>query len=232
MKAKVRPPSPSTADKAKHTILIVDDHSVVREGLAAVINDQPDLVVCGQAENAGKALIADAALKPDLVIVDISLEGRNGLDLIKDLRVQRPKRPIMALSMHDETLYAERALRAGAQGYVMKKEATKDLLAALRRVLAGGVYLSERMTGKMMHQFVQGVPAKVQSSIELLSDRELEVFQLLGQGCSTRMIAVNLHISIKTVSSYRQNIMLKLNLTSSSALVHHAIHWAKSNQAD
>jgi len=215
----------------KRKILVVDDHSVVREGLTGVINDQPDFVVCGQAENANKALAAMATLKPDAVIVDISLEGRSGLELIKDLRDRYPRIPVLALSMHDEMLYAERALRAGARGYVMKKESTKDLITALRQVLEGGFHVSNRMAVRLIQQVANRETVPQQSPVDLLSDRELEVFQLIGQGEGTRQIAVKLHLSMKTVSCYRQNIKTKLDLKTSTELVSHAIHWAASQQA-
>ena len=224
--------APEKATERKKRILIVDDHSVVREGLAVVINQHPDLVVCGQADNATTAMAAAASLKPDAVIVDISLEGRSGLELIKDLKARHPHLPVMALSMHDETLYAERALRAGAHGYVMKKESTKDMVAALRRVIEGSFHVSERMAARIMQQYAMQELTVPRSPVELLSDRELEVYHFIGQGEGTRQIADRLHLSMKTVSCYRQNIKTKLNLKSASELVSHAIHWAKSNQGD
>jgi len=213
----------------KRKILIVDDHSVVREGLATVISQQPDLTVCGQVDSAAAALTAAATLKPDVAVVDISLEGRSGLELIKDLHYQHPQLPVLALSMHDELLYAERALRAGARGYVMKKESTKDLIAALRRVLEGNIHVSERLTSRLLQQVAKSEPLPTRSPVELLSDRELEVFERIGRGEGTREIADQLHLSIKTVSCYRQNIKTKLNLKTSTELVTHAIHWAASN---
>jgi DNA-binding NarL/FixJ family response regulator len=229
MKAR-RPPQPH-ADKKKK-ILIVDDHSVVREGLATVINQQPDLMVCAQADSAAKALSIIPAAMPDAAIVDISLEGRSGLELIKDLKARHPDLPVMALSMHDETLYAERALRAGARGYVMKKESTHDMVTGLRRVLEGGFHVSERMASRILRQYANHEPATPRSPVELLSDRELEVFQFIGQGVGTRQIAERLHLSMKTVSCYRQNIKTKLNLKNASELVSHAIHWASRQQVD
>ena len=223
---------PEKSTERKKKILIVDDHAVVREGLTTVINQHSDLTVCGQVDSGAKAMAAVASLKPDAVIVDISLEGRSGLDLIKDLKAQHPHLPTLALSMHDETLYAERALRAGAHGYVMKKESTKDMVTALRRVLDGSFHVSDRMAGRIMQQFAKQERVTARSPVELLSDRELEVFQFIGQGVGTRQIAEKLHLSMKTVSCYRQNIKTKLNLKNASELVSHAIHWAKSNQAD
>ena len=221
------PPRSNATRKRK--ILIVDDHSVVREGLATVVNQQPDLMVCAQADGAAQAMAAAAALKPDVAVVDISLEGRSGLELIKDLHYRHPQLPVLALSMHDELLYAERALRAGARGYVMKKESTKDLIAALRRVLEGNIHVSERLTSRLLQQVAKSEPLPTRSPVELLSDRELEVFERIGRGEGTREIADQLHLSIKTVSCYRQNIKTKLNLKTSTELVTHAIHWAASN---
>jgi DNA-binding NarL/FixJ family response regulator len=177
-------------------------------------------------------MAAAEALRPDAAVVDISLEGRNGLELIKDIKAAVPHLPILALSMHDETLYAERALRAGAQGYVMKKEPTKSLIEALRRILGGGIHVSEKMAARIMHHFASHGPNPAASPEELLSDRELEVFQLIGRGQGTRQIADDLHLSMKTVSCDRQNIKTKLSLPNSTELVRHAIHWAQSHQAD
>ncbi len=215
---------------AKREILIVDDHSVVREGLSLVINQQPDLVVCAVAENASEAMTSISALKPDAVIVDLSLEGRNGLDLIKDLRARYPRLPVMMLSMHDEALYAERALRAGAHGYIMKKESTRNILAALRHVIEGGIYASGRVTETIMQRIARHGVAQPRTPVELLSDRELEVFELLGQGLTTREAADKLRLSMKTVSCYRQTIKGKLNLKTAGELVRLAVHWAKTGQ--
>ena len=216
----------------RRKILIVDDHGVMREGLTAIINQHRDLVVCAEAEDTAGAMAAAATQKPDAAIVDISLEGRSGLELIRDLKARHPDLPILALSMHDESLYAERALRAGARGYVMKNESTGTIVAALRRVLEGGFHVSERMSARIMQHFSQQEPLGTRTPVELLSDRELEVFQLVGQGLGTSEIAEKLHLSMKTVSCYRQNIKTKLNLKNGTELVRHAIHWAKANQMD
>src|SRR5579871_6784332 len=174
------------AGEGKSTILIVDDHPIVRQGLALLINREPDLAVCGDAEEAGSALRRIEELKPDLIVVDISLNGPDGLDLLKDIRTRDPNLPILILSMHDESLYAERALRAGANGYIMKQEATERVLVAIRQILGGEVYVSERMSKKIVQQFVGGSGAAKRSVIDELTDRELEVFRLIGQGHGTR----------------------------------------------
>jgi DNA-binding NarL/FixJ family response regulator len=213
------------AKKGKHRILLVDDHPIVRQGLAELIDHQKDLMVCGTAEEVHQALDQIAALGPDLVVVDISLKSSNGIELLKDIKVRHPKLPVLMLSMHDETLYAVRALRAGASGYIMKQEATDNVLTAIRQVLAGEIYLSERMEKKMMQQLVGGRSARTGSPLEDLSDRELEVFNLIGQGHGTRQIAEELHLSIKTIESHRAHIKEKLKLKNATELVQHAIQW-------
>ena len=199
----------------------------MREWLTALINGQPDLAVCGQAADAPGALSAVAALRPDVVIVDLSLDGGSGLDLIKDLRIHAPDAVILVLSMHEENLYAERVLRAGARGYVMKRESTKKILAAVRRVLDGGVYVSDEfaavIAGKMVGN--RGSAQQTQSPVELLSDRELEVFRLLGQGRGTPQIAENLGISLKTVQAYCGRIKEKLALANATELLREAIRF-------
>jgi len=216
----------------KKKVLIVDDHAVLRGGLSQVIGQQEDLEVCGEAESAPDALTAIDTLMPDVAIVDLSLASGSGLELIKEISARFPKLPVVVLSMHDETLYASRALKAGALGYVMKKESTEHVISALRKVLDGGYALSDNMIARMMGTFVRGKKPLARSPVDLLSDRELEVFQLLGQGHSTREIAKVLHLSIKTVSAYRENIKQKLKLKSANELVRHAIHWATLNYAE
>jgi DNA-binding NarL/FixJ family response regulator len=210
----------------KQQVLIVDDHSVLREGLAMVINQEPDLLVCGEAADAPEAMQAVAALQPDAVIVDLSLTSGSGLELIKDIKAQSPDLAMLVLSLHDEELYAERVLRAGARGYIMKRASTVELLVALRKVLGGDVYLSERMASLLVTQAVgkHEAPAK-EGPLGSLSDRELEVFQLLGEGRGTRKIARELGLSMKTVSCYRQNIKSKLHLKDATELLHHAVQW-------
>lgn len=188
-----------------------------------MINREQDLIVCGEAEEAQSAMKAIAARKPNILIADISLNGPDGLDLLKNLRVIYPDMPVLILSMHDESIYAERALRARANGYIMKQEATEKVLVAVRRILGGEIYLSDRMASKLLHQYVSGAPADVHSQLSALSDRELEVFRLIGEGRGTRQIAEKLHLSIKTVETYQAHIKDKLALRSGRELVQHAI---------
>jgi DNA-binding NarL/FixJ family response regulator len=214
-------------------VLIVDDHSVLREGLRMVIDQQPDLVVCGEAADAPQAMEAVRALKPDIVLVDLSLVGSSGLELVKDIKARHPGVPTLVLSLHDEALYAERVVRAGARGYIMKRSSGSELLAALREVLNGNLYLSENMASRIVKQVLgrhENEPER--SSIEVLSDRELEVFQLIGEGHGTSDIAKRLHLSMKTVSCYRQNIKNKLQLKDATELVQHAIHWTANLRAE
>ncbi len=220
-------PKAKTHEK-KAKIIIVDDHPIVRRGLIELINHEKDLVVCGQAEDAPQALKAIRTLKPHIVIIDISLKETNGVELIKDIKVQYPSLPMLALSMHDEFLYAERCLRAGAKGYIMKQQATEKVVTAIRKVLNGQVYLSDKMAAKMMCKLVGSGPQIGASPIDHLSDRELEVFLLLGQGHGTRWIAEKLHLSIKTIETYRAHIKEKLNLASAAELLQYAIQWVSS----
>ena len=215
-------------DGNKAKILIVDDHPLVREGLADLVNKEKDLVVCGQAEDAYQAMEAIRELKPDMAIVDISLKETSGLELIKDIKIQHPGLPVLTLSMHEESVYAERALRAGAKGYIMKREATKKVVTAIRKVLRGQLYLSEKMTTRLVRKFVDGKPEAGTSPIDRLTDRELEVFSLLGRGNGTRQISEQLHLSVKTIETYRSRIKEKLNLTSASELLQHAFQWVNS----
>ncbi len=186
--------SHGVAGLRKKTVLVVDDHPLLRQGLALLINQEPDLMVCGEAEEAHAAMKAIAATKPDILIADISLKGPDGLDLLKNLRASYPDLPVLILSMHDESIYAERALRSRANGYIMKQEATEKVLVALRRILGGDIYLSEKMANKLLHQYISGAPADLNSRLSALSDRELEVFRLIGEGRSTRQIAECLHL--------------------------------------
>lgn len=207
----------------KKTVFVVDDHPLLRQGLALLINREQDLMVCGEAEEAQTAMTAITAKKPDIVIADISLNGPDGLDLLKNIRLLYPDLPVLILSMHDESIYAERALRARANGYIMKQEATEKVLIAVRRILGGDIYLSDRMANKLLHQYVSGGSSELNSRLSALSDRELEVFRLIGEGCSTRQIALKLHLSIKTVETYQAHIKEKLSLHSGRELVQHAI---------
>ena len=225
----MKSPIPRKPKKEKHKIFIVDDHPLVREGLTRFINLQPDMLVCGEASSAHQALKSIPVLKPDVVVLDLTLAGSNGLDLIKDMKLRSLKSLVLVLSMHDESLYAERALRAGAKGYIMKEEASKEVLKAIHRILAGEIYLSEKMAAKMLHKVAEGkVDAKTLPE-GALSDRELQVFQSIGRGRGTREIAEELHISAKTVESYRAHIKIKMNLKNAHELTQHAVHWVESN---
>lgn len=210
---------------AKIRVLLVDDHPILRRGLAQMINLEADLMVCGEAEDASKAFEAVSTLNPDVAVVDISLKRGNGIELIKNVKARYPDLPILVLSMHDEALYAERALRAGSLGYIMKEEATEQVLTAIRRVMAGEIFLSERMKSRMLQQLTTGRGKIVVSPIEQLTDRELQVFRLIGEGRSTRQIAGELHLSVRTVEAYREYIKEKLGLKNSTELVQHAFHW-------
>jgi DNA-binding NarL/FixJ family response regulator len=216
---------PQSPEVGKKRILVVDDHPIVRQGLALLINREPDLLVCGEAEEASGAMHVLASARPDVLIVDISLNGPDGLDLLKTIRTTHPTLPVLILSMHDETIYAERALRAGANGYIMKQEATEKVLVALRRILNGEIYVSDRIGNRMLKHYITGSGTLRNSSIADLSDRELEVFRLIGEGHGTRQIAEELHLSIKTVESYQAHIKEKLSLRSARELMQHAIQW-------
>jgi len=209
-------------------ILIVDDHPLLRQGIAELINNEPDLEVCGEAEDPHKAIDQVEKLQPDIIVLDISLKGASGIELLKNIKVRYPRVLVLILSMHDESVYAHRALRAGAAGYIMKQEASDRVLAAIRKILQGEVYLSDELGARMLNRLVGGRSALNGSPIEELSDRELEVFGLIGQGHGTRPIAEKLHLSVKTVESHRAHIKEKLNLKSANELVHHAIQWAQS----
>jgi len=209
----------------KKTVFVVDDHPIVRQGLALLINQESDLAVCGEAEEMHSALSAIQATRPDILIVDISLNGPDGLELLKHIRISAPRLPVLILSMHDESIYAERALRAGANGYIMKQEATEKVMVALRRILSGEIYVSDRIANSMLRHYVRGADGSEHSSISDLSDRELEVFRLIGEGQGTRQIAKALHLSVKTVESYQAHIKEKLSLRSARELVQHAVEW-------
>jgi DNA-binding NarL/FixJ family response regulator len=215
-------------ERRKSKVFLVDDHPLVREHLTALLQREADLEVCGEAADGSTARSLIARQEPDLVILDISLKRSNGLELLKDLKELRPKLPVLVLSMHDETLYAERALRAGAMGYITKEEATVSVLLAVRKVLAGEVYLSARMAGRIMQKMVSGGADRPGSPVELLADRELEVFQLIGRGKGTRQIAEEMRLGIKTVESYKARIKEKLRVSDGNELLQHAIHWVQS----
>jgi DNA-binding NarL/FixJ family response regulator len=209
----------------KNRILIVDDHPLFREGLAQMIERNPEWTVCGEAANPDEAMTAIASQEPDLVIIDISLGGSSGLDLIKTVKAQYEELPVLVISMHDETLFAERAVRAKAMGYVMKHEPAKTVQAAISKVLAGNLYLSEQMSTAMLAKFMLGKEDEPGSATETLSDRELEVFRKLGQGKGTRQIAKELNLTIATINSFRARIKDKLSLKSSSELMLHAMRY-------
>jgi DNA-binding NarL/FixJ family response regulator len=218
-------PRPTNPPQRKRSILLVEDHPIVRQGLEQMINHEPDLRVCGTAENAERALEQLQTSRPDLLLLDISLQGDSGLDILKQARQQHSDLRVLILSMHDERLYAMRALGAGAAGYVMKQEATESVLTAIRRVLNGDVYLSAQMEKKSMQQFLGRRAASKGTPLEDLSKRELQVFELIGQGQRTRQIAEALHVSVKTIESHRQHIKEKLRLADGQELVQHAIQW-------
>ena len=217
-----------TAGTAKSRIFIVDDHTMFREGLRQLIDREPDLTVCGDAAGADEALRSIAELKPDLAVVDLSLSGTTGIDLVKALKSKHPDLPVLVVSMHEESLYAERALHAGAIGYVLKHEPAKTVKAAIRKVRGGDIHLSEKMATTLLGKLMRGGPAEMPvSPIERLSDRELEVFRMLGQGKMTRQIAEELGLTIATINSFRNRIKEKLNLKNSAELVLHAIQWTR-----
>ncbi len=208
-------------------VFIVDDHPVVRQGLAAAIEQEQELTVCGGAGDVAEALAGIRALRPDIAIIDISLsEAADGLELIRDLKARYPDLPMLVLSMHDESSYAERSLRLGARGYVMKEEPSETVLEGIRKVLAGEVYVSAEVASKILIHIADGEPNSGSSIEERLSARELDVFQLIGRGLSTRQIAERLHLSPKTIGNYREHLKEKLDLTSARELLQQAIEWA------
>jgi DNA-binding NarL/FixJ family response regulator len=217
--------NPTANVARKRRIFLVDDHPLVREGLTNLINEQNDLAVCGEAEDCAGAMTGIAKTRPDVVLVDISLKNESGLELVKNLESQFPLVALIVLSMHDEALYAERALRAGARGYVMKRESTKSVLASIRRVLEGGVYVSERVVNSMARRFTSSPKQAEASPVERLSDRELEIFRLLGQGRTTAQIAEDLHLSLKTVQAYCARAKEKFGVSSLGELLRAAIRW-------
>lgn len=213
----------------RYRILVVDDHPIVRGGLSQLINQEPDLRVCGEAASSAEALEAVNKARPDLVLLDITIKDTNGIDLTRSILERRPGLPVLILSMHDESLYAERAMRAGARGYVMKREAPETVLKAIRRVLSGDIYLSEGIATGMVSRFLHlGRGADNRRGVDRLSDRGLEIFELIGQGCTTREIALKLHLSAKTVESHRAMIKSKLGIESSADLVRQAICWVEN----
>jgi len=226
-------PVEESATPLKRTrVFIVDDHPIVRQGLAQMLKQEADLTVCGEAEDAQHALQAIAELHPDLVLVDLSLKGGSGLNLIRALKARQSTLPVLVVSMHDESIYVERVLRAGARGYIMKQEATDTMMYAIRRVLRGEIYVSDKMMTKLLGQFVLDSADTGVSALERLSNRELEVLRLIGEGHSTRHIAQVLCVSMKTVESHRAHIKEKLHLNDTAELVRYAMHWVAHGHLD
>ncbi|HWB61639.1 MAG TPA: response regulator transcription factor [Chthoniobacteraceae bacterium] len=209
-------------------ILVVDDHPVFRDGLARLIEQEGDLSVCGTTDNASDAMRMVETMKPDLVSVDISLTGKNGIELLKTVKAMHPELKALVFSMHDEALYAERALRAGALGYVMKGAPVEVVIGAIRRVLAGDIYLSESMSDSLLKISINGAPG-LASPLRSLSDRQLEVLELFGRGNSSKVIAEKLKLSVKTVEVHRQNIKQKLGLGSALEFMRYAVRWVEQN---
>jgi DNA-binding NarL/FixJ family response regulator len=212
----------------KFRVMLVEDHPMFREQLAHLINKESDMCVCGEADNIREALQLIESDSPDIVIVDLTLKGPGGLELLKDLKARGVDVPVLVLSMHDESLYAERVLRAGARGYITKHEASNEVMAAIRKVLSGQVYLGTRMAGRVLERF--SVRSKAENGVSSLTDRELEVFELIGRGRTTREISTSLHLGISTVDTYRTRIKTKLHLENASQLCHEAIRWVSAGQ--
>lgn len=216
--------------KVRRRILILDDHPITRYGLTQLINAEPDLLVCGEAESAQAALAAIKSAPPDLVLADITMPGRSGLEFIKDLQAQYPKIPALVMSMHDEAIYAERVLRSGARGYIMKSQGGEKLLEAMREVLQGRVYVSRNISAALLEALARRGASASAALPGALSDREFEVFQLIGQGLSTRQIGQRLSLSMKTVETHRQAIKRKLKLRTAPELIQQAVRWAATEQ--
>ncbi len=207
-------------------IFIVDDHPLMREGLRGTINREPDMVVCGEAENAQQALAAIPKMAPDLALVDITLPGKSGLELVKDLSALHPRLKILAISMHDESLYAERILRGGANGYITKQQPPDELIRAIRQVLSNHIYVSKELSERVLRRFSEQ-PRENRSPMEILTDREFEIFQLLGNGAAAKEISGRLHVSPKTVAVHSANIRRKLHLENTAQLIRFAVQWEK-----
>ncbi|MHC4984155.1 MAG: response regulator [Planctomycetota bacterium] len=218
------------AEDERIKVLLIDDHPIVRQGMTMLVTAEPDMMVCGEAESAADALRAIEQTEPDVAIVDLSLKESSGLELIKDIQIRYPRLLVLVLSMRDESFYAERVLRAGAKGYVTKEEGTDRVIEGIRKILQGEVYLSEKMASKMISRYVAGKPGRSSSPGENLTDRELEIFELIGNGVTTRDIGQKLHISVKTVESHREHIKEKLRLDNATALLKHAIQWVQSQR--
>jgi DNA-binding NarL/FixJ family response regulator len=220
-------PEPPINAKASRRILLVDDHPIVRQGLAESILHESDLTVCAEAEDRTGALAAIEGNMPDLIVIDLTLKNSSGMDLIKDVQARWPELPILVVSMHDEDLYAERVLRAGARGFITKQEAARNILAAIRRVLGGQIYLNDKTASNVLGRLTTNKKAGERCGVNLLADRELQVFEYTGDGLSIREIADRLGIEPKTVETYRARIKEKLNLGDSSELLKSAIRWSR-----
>lgn len=218
------------AQPAKRKVLIVDDHPIIRQGLGKLVNDQNDLETCAEAQNIGEALTILAECDVQIAVVDLSLGSESGLELIKSIKAHKPDLPVLVLSMHDESIYAERAMRAGAMGYIMKSESFDRILEAIRRVLNGEISVSNDLAAKMLQSYVRGGGSASDCPSDLLSDRELEVFTLVGRGLATRQIAHAMHLSVKTVETYREKIKAKLGLNAVE-LTHHAFQWTQQQDS-
>lgn len=216
-------------NETKTQILLVDDHPVVRDGLTTIINHQRDLNVCGGADDAHQALKAISELKPDIVVVDISLKNSDGIELTKSIKAKYPKLRVLVLSVHDESIYAERALRAGARAYLMKEVVSENIVKAIRSVSKGEIYVSDTISKKFLHKIAGDKAATTKTPVENLSDREFEIFRLIGEGYKTSQIAKKLHLSVKTVETYRGRLKEKLNITDASKLLRYAIKWVSSD---
>lgn len=214
----------------RHRILIVDDHPMTRYGIAQLLKQEPDLDVCGEAESAQQALLVVKAVRPKLVVADLSMPGKHGLEFIKDLRAMYPDVAVLVLSMHDENLFAERALRAGARGYIMKNEGGAKLVQAVRRVLENKIYVSEALSTSILDHLSGRRSRSEESALGRLTDREFEVFQLLGQGLRTQEIGQRLHLSVKTVDTHRMHIRKKLNIKSAPELIKHAVRFTAAQE--
>ncbi len=223
-------PDPATGQRqeAVKRLLLVDDHPIMRHGLAQLIRAEPGLEVCGEAGSAREGLELAGRLQPDLVVIDLTLPDKNGLELLKDIQAQHPGTLCLVLSMHDETMYGERALRAGARGYIMKEAAADHLINAARKVLSGGIYVSDSMASRMLEQVTGQRARGATSGVETLSDRELEVLEMIGRGVATKNIAERLCISARTVEAHRAHIKEKLGVGDGAALVRYAVQWVES----
>ncbi len=221
---------PPEQAEAKARVLVADDHPITRGGVVQIVNSQPDMIACWEASNAKQALDGVLTATPDLVVTDFTMPDKNGLELIKDIRALRPELPILVLSMHEESLYANRLLHAGARGYITKMEGSEKLIAAMRHILGGQIYVSERVSARILEIFSGNSSSVTRSLVDELSDREYEIFELIGHGLATQQIANRLFLSIKTVDAHRSNIKAKLKIETTNELIVFAARWAVSNE--